>query len=507
MAALNTQTNAAWHYHRVTSHSWESLQASPHTLDWGNYPQPFKIYRDLPTVPLPREWPRSTIPALTAIFDDGTNFDPTARLDLFTLARLLYLSGGVVRWRNLGGMRIPFRTAACTGNLHHIDLYVVCATLPGLEAGVYHFGPQDFALRLLRRGDFRANVCTAAAAPPELRDAPVWLVCTSTFWRNAWKYRGRTYRHAFWDSGTILANLFAAAASVRIRHRLLVGFVDREINALLGVDGRKEVSLAVVGLGAKAKPPGESLPVPALQVAVEPYSRREVEYPEIVAMHQASTLDSTAEVESWRLRAKEWSLQSSVVGEPLPALREFPKDPIEEVIARRGSTRKFQREPIPLPTFSVIVRAARTKIPADFQAVGPLTDAYAIVHSVTGLDPGAYFCHPTGSGLALLRRGEFRHQAGALALGQALAADAAANLYHLADLHKVLPTLGNRGYRAAQLEGGIAGGKIYLAAFSLGIGATGLTFFDDDVTSFFSPHGAGKSVMFLTAVGKPARRK
>jgi hypothetical protein len=42
---------------------------------------------------------------------------------------------------------------------------------------------------------------------------------------------------------------------------------------------------------------------------------------------------------------------------------------------------------------------------------------------------------------------------------------------------------------------------LYLAAYALGLGATGLTFFDDDVTDFFSPHASGKSVMFLVAAG------
>ena len=51
------------------------------------------------------------------------------------------------------------------------------------------------------------------------------------------------------------------------------------------------------------------------------------------------------------------------------------------------------------------------------------------------------------------------------------------------------------------------GWKIYLAAYAQRLGASGLTFFDDDVTEFFSPDAAGKSVMFLVAVGKPARRK
>ena len=31
---------------------------------------------------------------------------------------------------------------------------------------------------------------------------------TSTFWRNAWKYRSRTYRHFGWDNGTIVANIW-----------------------------------------------------------------------------------------------------------------------------------------------------------------------------------------------------------------------------------------------------------------------------------------------------------
>ena len=52
----------------------------------------------------------------------------------------------------------------------------------------------------------------------------------------------------------------------------------------------------------------------------------------------------------------------------------------------------------------------------------------------------------------------------------------------------------NRGYRAVQLEAGIIGGRIYLAAYAQHLGATGLTFFDDDVINFFSPHAKGKAV-------------
>jgi hypothetical protein len=44
----------------------------------------------------------------------------------------------------------------------------------------------------------------------------------------------------------------------------------------------------------------------------------------------------------------------------------------------------------------------------------------------------------------------------------------------------------------------------YLAAYAQRFGATGLTFYDDAVVEFFSPHAAGKSVMFLLALGHRA---
>jgi hypothetical protein len=77
--------------------------------------------------------------------------------------------------------------------------------------------------------------------------------------------------------------------------------------------------------------------------------------------------------------------------------------------------------------------------------------------------------------------------------------------FFLADLNRILERFGNRGYRAVQLEAGAIGGRMYLATYALRLGATGLTFFDDDVTTFFSPHAKGKSAVFLLAIGKPLK--
>jgi hypothetical protein len=116
------------------------------------------------------------------------------------------------------------------------------------------------------------------------------------------------------------------------------------------------------------------------------------------------------------------------------------------------------------------------------------------VNAVDGLDSGAYVYE--GGALQPLRLGDYRVIAGHLDLDQELAKDAAVNIYMLADLGAVIGRLGERGYRA---------GKLYLWAYGSGIAATGLTFYDDEVTDFFSPHAEGTSVMFLLAAGnKPA---
>jgi hypothetical protein len=78
------------------------------------------------------------------------------------------------------------------------------------------------------------------------------------------------------------------------------------------------------------------------------------------------------------------------------------------------------------------------------------------------------------------------------------------NVHSLSDLPRVLERLGT-GAIAPPSSREESRGRIYLAAYAQRFGATGLTFFDDEVTEFFSPHAAGRSVMFLVALGIPTR--
>ncbi len=510
----NREIQAARKYHDGSKHSYWSIRNHPHFLDWANRPLPFKIYPKIEPLPLPRDVPQTGVVVLSAISEAV----PSSRADsvpsVRDLARLLYFSAGITKQRAYPGGEIYFRAAACTGALYEIELYVVSSDLPGLDAGVYHFNPADVSLRLLRKGDFRGNLAQATAMEPAVAHAPATIICTGTYWRNAWKYQARTYRHFGWDNGTLLANMLAVSTASGLPAEIVLGFVDAEVNRLLDLDMRREVSLCLVPIGHTSE---SSLPAPrdapALGLETIPLSQHEVEYPAMLEMHDASSLESVEEVNQWRGKPPvlpSSALTGEAVRLPRPQEEEQPKDTTEQVILRRGSTRTFDNAAsITLAQLSTILDYATRGLPADFLEPpgGQLNDLYLIVHSVQGLRPGAYFFEREQNTLALLKEGKFRAAAHHLGLEQELPADACVDIFFLADLERILERYGNRGYRAVQLEAGAIGGRIYLAAYAQHLGATGLTFFDDDVVNFFSPHAKGKSAIFLVAIGKPLKRK
>jgi len=515
----NRETDAAWTYHNGTKHSYQSVRTNAHYLDWENQPLPFKIYPELEPIPLTQQLSSSGTPALTAIAASAPNaieeISPTRQ----TLAEICFLAAGVTKRRSYPGGEMLFRAAACTGALYHIDLYLVCGELEDLEAGIYHFGPQDFALRRLRAGDYRSYLVGASGEEPSIVNAPCVIVSASTFWRNAWKYQSRAYRHCYWDNGTILANLLAAATARKIPAKIVVGFVDAAVNELFCLNPQREAALSLVGLGnASPRKMGPSPRIEPLVFKTAPLSKREVDYPAMRAMHQASSLETATEVAAWR-EGQEKAQEKRTThnrgsDDRLFALQPFkdaelPLDAIEDVVVRRGSTRQFSRESISFAQLSTMLDRATCGIDADFLSPkqASLNELYLIVHAVDGLSPGTYVYRREKRALELLKEGDFRRDAGYLGLDQEIPADCSVNVYFLADLNWALERFGNRGYRAAQLEAAIIGGKLYLAAYAQRLGASGLTFFDDDVTEFFLPRASGESVMFLIALGKSAKRK
>jgi SagB-type dehydrogenase family enzyme len=505
----NRDTRIARKYHHATKHSPVSIRQDPHYLDWSNQPAPFKIYPGLNPIPLPADLPNTAVPALEAVKNSVVTRDELIIPDLRQIAYLLYYSAGITKKLVYPRQTIYFRAAACAGALYPIEMYLVCAALPGLEAGVYHFSPADFALRRLRGGDYRGFLSRTCGDEPGIQKAPAVLVYTAITWRSSWKYRARSYRYHFWDAGTMLANTLAACAALGLPASVVMGFVDQDLNHLLGIDGRREKSLALlpVGWADAVQDPMEE--VPELKLEVEPLSAQWREYPLIDELHQASMLVDAQTVNQWRnvdFRSKSSPPRGGQYHLiPLDASA-YPPRSLEAIILKRGSARRFEREPITFGELSTILEQATSGFPSDWRTPQSslFNDLYINVHAVDGLPPGSYRYRPGEDHLDLIQSGDFRQPSAYLCLDQPLGGTSSATLFYIADLETILERYGNRGYRLVQLEAGITGGKLYLSAYALGRGVTGLTFFDDEVTRFFLPEYAREEAIFVTALGVPA---
>lgn len=513
----NREISVALAYHEATKHSYTSVRSGAHFLDWNNRPLPYKIYPGAGTLALPRDLslpPMSTLNALR----QRSNISQKP-FDLETVTRLLFCAGGLTKRANVGGEDYHFRAAASAGALYPVEIYLVAGEVEGMERGLYHFLPADLKLHGLRRGDWRPYLAGCVGSG-SLRHARAVYIMTSIFWRSAWKYRARAYRYCFWDTGTILANLLAAANADALDTEIITAFKDRPVEELLEVDGDREGIACLVAIGGA--PPPSSSPVPnngggihassgespvlsTIELESIPLSAKEVVYEDLLRLHRASRLSTSEEVsELTQVQFDSRQLESSSAAITLDTMDDDAAAGLGETILRRGSTRVFARKPIAAEELATILRTSNLSANRDFAEVA---ETYLIVNAVDGLPPGAYYYRREYGTLEPLKPGDFRAEAGYLCLEQPLGADCSVLIIYMTDLERTLQCFGNHGYRNAHLEAGLLGGRVYLAAYSLGRGATGLTFYDDDTTSFLQPHCGQMSPLLMVAVGEPHSRR
>ncbi len=491
----NFDIDAARTYHEITKHSYTSVRAGAYALDWDNRPGPYKIYPEAGTMSLPRDIELPTMPTLEAIAAPAGGVND---LDLATLTRILFCANGLTRQRKVGGEDYHFRAAASAGALYPIETYLAAANVDGMETGLYHFSPADLKVQGLRRGDWREVIANATANNPSIANARAIVIMSAVFWRSVWKYRARAYRYCFWDTGTILANLLAAAAAEGISAEVVTAFVDQDLETLIGVDGESEGVMCLVALGSTGEGMTKSPELTPLGMESIQLSK-EVVYQPLVKMHRESRLASSEEVAKVT-SAKMSPPQALNTGQQLRFEAIDPADArtLGDTILRRGSSRAFALEAIGSDELATILSTSSEQSNVDFPR---LTDTHLIVNAVYDLECGAYYFNRENQSFELLKAGDFRASAGYLCLEQQLGYDCSALIVYMTNLDVALEALGNRGYRDAHLEAGILGGRAYLASYALDRGATGLTFYDDDTTKFFSPHAAGKSPLLMVAIG------
>ena len=473
-------------------------------MDPANRPAPFKHYPGASKVALPRDFTDTERPAIDVLA--GLPAPAPGGFDLATLARLLFFTSGVTRIARAAGTHdgeasegrdTYFRVAAAAGNLHPIEVYVATAEMPSLGAGLYHFDPRGFALEKLRPGDWRGELAEAAL---DANAQSAYLVLTGIPFRTAWKYSERGYRHIYWDAGTMLAGSLAVIEASGWRASLMLGFDDARVTRLVGLDGVQEFPVALIALRAGEAQPLERADAPPVVLNLEETALANdvVEFPLVTATQRAGDLSGRAEVEAWREAAASHGRPAG--DNTVTSKASGPEQSIEELILQRGSTRLFKRGETPHRFLVWAMGAATRALDADFVAPGrTLLEHDLAVHAVAGVGPGYYrWRFDALEVVAPMAADAIRRESFAYCAAQSLGGDSSYTAYHCADLDAVLSALGPRGYRAAQLEAGLVSGRLNLAAFALGFGATALTFVDAAVSRRF-----GGDCMLVTSMGIP----
>lgn len=453
---METPTRAL---HRLTSYEpsreWTEPVADARVVqdlevnDISRLPWFYKRYaQPLPNLPLPRDLPATSTPAL-AVLAGCADVHP-AELDLAQLSRALHLSAGVVRTTERPYGTHLFRAAGSAGGRFPLELYVAVPDGTQVPAGLYWYHPHEHAL--VRIG------------PPPRGEAPA-IVVTGVPWRTGWRYRERGYRHMYWDAGTMLAQLLAAADSAGLAAALHTRFPDAAVAALVGADAVHEPPLAVVALGGGV--PALAATGPAAPGAVD---AAPVEFPLVTSAQQAGQCDALGPA---------WDRGAPV---EVPAVA---GDPVETVVLTRGSQRLM------VPDRGVSQSLLRTSMAVALRGVE--LPHYVVAHDVEGLVPGVYRWPELS---APVRAGLLRDELYRVCLDQGLARDAAFVVITAADVG----SLDDHGYRDAQLAAGLVEGRLHLLAYSLGASASGMTFLDSEIPALL---GAPLDALLFTCVGVP----
>src|SRR5215467_3125984 len=93
--SLEPTNSSALIFHEETKHSELSVRTSGHYLDWDNRPYPFKLYENLPVIPLPRDFPHPVKGAIDALATHSRG--ESSEIDIPRIAELLFFSAGLTR--------------------------------------------------------------------------------------------------------------------------------------------------------------------------------------------------------------------------------------------------------------------------------------------------------------------------------------------------------------------------------------------------------------------------
>jgi SagB-type dehydrogenase family enzyme len=493
------------HYasHRSSSSVWE--------VDWADAPLSYKLYRDLPTIPLSAEVPLTL---------EGQRV--SGQPDLEALGHFLWYSYGITQIHCTQGAPLPRRYVPSGGGLFPSEVYVYLK-LADAPRGVYHYDAAHHRLVLLREGDYDWYLGRVLGERCDLSECFGTVFVSTMFWKNFFKYNNFAYRLQGADAGVLIGQLLEVAKRFGFETGVYFQFLDRAVNHLLGLAEQEESVYAILPLSVNpqarlfaANPAGEAVTslelceeLPAIRAEHHVRSKVIRDYSMLIRLNEASMLESTQSFQQiGGGEANEVGLEPDHI---LPIVKR-PGYDLAEVCRQRFSpgesfaAREVRQEQVSELLFDAVSSFSYRN---DLDEAGKTPEAprvmlYGCVRRVKGVPDGAYAYNSDRHGLHTLRPGDHGEWLqSSMTMHNLNLAQIPLHLHVAGDRDHLTDALGIRGYRIAQMEAGMMVQRLVIAANALGLGGHPLLGFDAGMMdSLYDAALQGKTTQIFVPIGQ-----
>jgi len=483
---MNT-TETILDYHRRTKHHPDRYAASLGYMDWATQPDPFRHYTNTKQIQLPLAFEHPT-PSYNDVMDAIAL--PAAPLTLETISQLLQFSLGIAAWKCLGSDCWALRYNASSGNLQPTEATLILPPIDGISTHsvIAHYNVKAHSLEILAAFD---------TAYWDEQEHPHFFVALSSIpWREMWKYGERCYRYVNLDLGHALKALKVSAQTLGFKSIKNESLTLSALERLIGLDQQEryhkqepEIAQILLQVGAQQ----DVYDITSL-LADLPHSFEGEANLLSQAHHPWEAVDLAIKATQIEPRHP---LPHTL--KPMTVSRRESDMSMKEVLSQRRSAQAmdFARTHISFAAFQQLLHSVKNPMNHNRHRA----NFVLFVHDVERLAPGLYFYirepehlsalkrltrkdflwKAVDDDLFLLEEGDFKAQARFISCSQEIASDGAFSLGMITQFEEPVKMYGAHEYKELYWECGEIGQQLYLEATALGLSATGIGCYLDDV--------------------------
>lgn len=149
-------------------------------------------------------------------------------LTLKELSQILWATDG--KTADWGG-----RTAPSAGATYPLEIYVAVGNVEGLKPGLYYYEIDTHSLKLVKEGDLRSQLSSAALNQSSVKTAPIVIIISGIFERTTGRYGKRGERYVYMEVGHCGQNIHLQAEALGLGTVMIGAFDDERVKKVLGI--------------------------------------------------------------------------------------------------------------------------------------------------------------------------------------------------------------------------------------------------------------------------------